>query len=205
MSEALIFFTCPDGCVPTPSITASLSAACRCGIGRDHVAGVARILARGIGDEAARLAHQQHAGGQVPALQSELPEPVVAAGGDPGEIECRRAEAADAGDLRHQHAERAGERQPSLRGDRGERDAGGEHRLLQLAAGGDAQAAFVDEGAAALLRPEQLIDRRGVDQAGRQFGAAVGQPAFQPDADRPVRDAVQEVGGAVERIDHPAP
>ena len=54
-------------------------------------------------------------------------------------------------------AERAGEGQPPLRRDRGERDAGGEHRLLQVAPGGDAQAALVDEGAAALLRPEHLV------------------------------------------------
>ena len=204
-SETVHLFTCRAWLRATPSMTASLSATCRCGLAAIDVAGVARILPAGIGDEAASLAHQQHAGGQVPALQPELPEAVVAAGGDPGEVERRGTEAADAGDLRHQHAERAGEGQASLRRDRGERDAGGEHRILQLAPGGDAQAPLVDEGADALLGPEHLIDRGGVDQAGRKFAAAIRQPPFQPDADRPVRNAVQEVGGAVERIDHPAP
>ncbi len=37
------------------------------------------------------------------------------------------------------------------------------------------------------------------------FRGAVRQAPLQPDADRPVRHAVQEVGGSVQRVDDPAP
>ena len=51
-------------------------------------------------DEASGLADQKQAGGDVPELKVFLPEAVIAAGGDPGEIERRRSEASDSGDLR---------------------------------------------------------------------------------------------------------
>ena len=63
------------------------------------------VAAAKIGDEAARLADQQDAGGDVPEVEILLPEAVEAAGGDPGEIERGRAEAADAGDFRRDRAE----------------------------------------------------------------------------------------------------
>ena len=55
------------------------------------------------------------------------------------------------------------------------------------------------KGAGAVLCPEQLVPHRIVDHAG--VGLAV---ALQPDGDREVGQPVQEVGGAVQRIDDPA-
>src|SRR5580692_154115 len=77
-------------------------------IGSDHIAGVTRVTPAWIGHEPASLADQQHSTRDIPALQSQFPEAVVAAGRNPGEIERRRAEPADACDLRHQLPKRAG-------------------------------------------------------------------------------------------------
>jgi hypothetical protein len=43
----------------------------------------------------ARFTHEQNAGRYVPDFQIFFPEPVKASGGDPGEVERGRAEAAD--------------------------------------------------------------------------------------------------------------
>ena len=63
---------------------------------------------------------------------------------------------------------------------------------------GDAQPLVVEEGALAALGDEQLVGDRIVDQAGDDRALAL-----ERDRDRELRDAVQEVGGAVERIDDP--
>ena len=64
---------------------------------------------------------------------------------------------------------------------------------------GDADAPVVEEGALAAFGDEQLVVGRIVGQAGNDRAVA-----FQRNRDRKVRNAVQEVGGAVERIDDPA-
>ena len=64
-----------------------------------------------VGDGAARLAHDQHAGRHVPRRQVRLPEPVEAAAREVAQVERRRAVAADA--LRA-HQERAEQRQRRL-------------------------------------------------------------------------------------------
>ena len=61
-----------------------------------------KLRAGRIGDRAARFAHDERAGGDVPGLQAQLPVAVVAAGSDPGEIERRAAEAAHAGGGGHE-------------------------------------------------------------------------------------------------------
>ena len=61
------------------------------------------------------------------------------------------------------------------------------------------KAAVVHEGAAAALGRIELVHRRIVDDAGDQLPLA-----FQRDRDGEDRDAVQEIGGAVERVDDPA-
>ena len=68
-----------------------------------------------------------------------------------------------------------------------------------LVRAGDAQAAVVEEGAAAALGGVELVHGRIVDHAGDDLALPL-----QRDRDREDRDAVQEVGGAVERIDDPA-
>src|SRR3546814_7051478 len=81
----------------------------------------------------------------------------------------------------------------------GHRNAGGEHRLLQVAAARHAQPAVDQEGALALLGPEELVGQRLIDGTGDDLALLLGG-----DRDREVRDAVQEVQGAVERGDDPA-
>ena len=71
-------------------------------------------------------------------------------------------------------------------------------RLGEPLARRDPQAPVVEEGALAVLGGEELVVGRIVDQ--RRDDRAL---ALQRDRDREVRDAVQEVGGAVERIDDP--
>ena len=85
-------------------------------------------------------------------------------------------------------------------------DAGGDQRLGEVAAGGDAQPALVEPGAPALLRPEALVGERLVDQAVGDLAPALaaGLRLLDRDRDGEMGDAVEEVGGAVERIDDPA-
>ena len=172
--------------------------------GEDLAVGEAGIAAAEIGDEAARLAHQHDAGGDVPELEVLLPEAVEAAGGDPGEIERGRAEAADAGDLGRDRVEdlvEAAEIAMRLVG-----DAGGDQRFGEVAAGGDAQPPLVEPGAPALFRPEALVGQRVVDQAVADLAPALaaGLGLLDRDRDGEMGDAVEEVGGAVDRIDDPA-
>ena len=64
---------------------------------------------------------------------------------------------------------------------------------------GDADALVVEERALAAFGDEQLVVRRIVGHAGDDRAVA-----FERDGDGEMRDAVQEIGGAVERIDDPA-
>ena len=84
-----------------------------------------------------RLADQQQPGGDVPEFQILFPEAVVAAGGDPGEVERGGAEAPDPGHLRRHGAEDLFEAvviAVALVG-----NAGRDQRLVQVAARRDAQ------------------------------------------------------------------
>src|SRR3546814_17700466 len=67
----------------------------------DELAALDRALAAAeIADEAARLAHQQHAGGNVPDVEVGLPETVQSARCPPSDVQAPGADTADAGDLR---------------------------------------------------------------------------------------------------------
>ena len=78
------------------------------------------------------------------------------------------------------------------------RQAAGDHAFVEPAAAGDAQPLVVEERALAALGDVELVIGGIVDHAGDD-----GALALQADRDRELRDAVQEVGGAVERIDDP--
>src|SRR6185437_12270812 len=117
-------------------------------------------------------------------------------GRDPGEIERRGAEAAQAGDLLLNGgslllAEReiaASEvRQPA-----------GDDGFVELRAGSDPDALLVQERTFAALGEKRVVVGRIVDEAGddRAF-------ALERNRNGEVRNAVQEIGGAVERIDDP--
>ncbi len=77
--------------------------------------------------------------------------------------------------------------------------AAADHAVRQHLAGADADAAIVEEGAATLFRRVEFIGRRVEDYAGDDLAIAL-----QRDRDGKLRDAVQEVCRAVERIDDPA-
>ena len=79
------------------------------------------------------------------------------------------------------------------------RHAGAYNGIRELDAAGDAQAAVIDEGAAAPFGGVELVHRRIVDDAGDQLALSL-----ERDRDGEYRDAVQEIGRAVERVDDPA-
>ena len=79
------------------------------------------------------------------------------------------------------------------------RDAAADHGVRQLGARGDTQAAIVHEGAAAAFGRVELVHGRVVDDAGDDLALTL-----ESNGDRKDRNAVQEVGGAVQRIDEPA-
>src|SRR5258706_2395156 len=78
-------------------------------------------------------------------------------------------------------------------------DARRDHSIREGLAGRDAQAPAVDEGAVAILGRVELVENGIVDDAADHLPLPL-----QPYGDAEERDAVQEVGGAVERIDDPA-
>src|SRR6266851_7859236 len=167
-------------------------------IARDDVGLSEHVVAAvEIGHEAARLAHDQQARRHVPGREVALPVGVEPAGGDPGEIERRGAEAAQPRDLLLDDGElRAKQRKvaaPEMR-QAAANDGLGEPRARR-----DAQPLIVEEGALAALGDEELLVRRVVDDSGNDRSLA-----FERDRDRELRNAVQEVGRAVERVDDPA-
>ena len=72
------------------------------------------------------------------------------------------------------------------------------HAFAELAPAGDAQPLIVEEGALAALGGIEFFVGGIVDHAGDQRVLAL-----QADRNRKMRDAVQEIRGAVERIDDP--
>ena len=80
-----------------------------------------------------------------------------------------------------------------------EGNAGGQDRLIQIAAGGDAKALVVQIGALALFGPEHLVADRIIGHTGHDHAVT-----FQRRCHRKMGDGVQEVGGAVERVNDPA-
>ena len=79
------------------------------------------------------------------------------------------------------------------------RNAGGDHGCRELGPGGDPQpAAVVEIGALAALGGEGLLIGGIEDQSRHQLALAL-----ERDGDGENRNGVQEVGGAIERIDDP--
>ncbi|EEF93739.1 hypothetical protein CATMIT_01627, partial [Catenibacterium mitsuokai DSM 15897] len=142
------------------------------------------------------FAHHQRAGGDVPRLQAGFEVGVGAAAGDVGQVERGRAGAAHVFGVEQQvvQALEVG----AGAGAFARREAGDQHRAVQVLAVGDAHALFVELHAAAAAGGEQVVAQRIEDHA-------VGRLAVFAQRDRhaEMRDAVQVVAGAVERVDHP--
>ncbi len=130
-------------------------------------------------------------------LQVPLPIAVEAAGGEEGEVERCGAHAPDAGGGRHHAAQLAQESR--MLGTAAMRNAGGDHAIGELGPGRDPDAPVVEIGALAALGGKGLVVGRAVDQTRHQLAVAL-----ERDRDGEMRDAVQEIGGAVERIDDEA-
>ena len=154
-------------------------------------------MAVAIGDKAAGLAHDKQARRDIPRRQIALPVAIEPAGGDPGEIERGGAVAAQAGEilLRDENfGPRARQVAAAVM-----RQAAGHHRVGEPRPRRDANPPVVEEGALAALGDEQIVVGRIVDEAGDD-----GAVALERDRHGEMRNAVQEIGGAVERIDDPA-
>jgi len=107
------------------------------------------------------------------------------------------AESANAGNLVHHLWQLAQELVVALAAE--ERNTGGDDSGAEFAARRDAQAAVVEPGALAFLGGEHLVTNGVEDEAGDEVALAL-----QTDRNRKMRNAVNEVRGAVDRIDEPA-
>src|SRR5438876_5339426 len=103
-------------------------------VGGDDVAVLQKVVAPlEVADRSPRLAHQETPGRDVPRRQGHLPESVVAAAGDVGEVERRRPVPPDPGRSEDERAERSQVVVEAI--ERSEREAGDQERLRQLLGG----------------------------------------------------------------------
>ena len=147
-------------------------------------------------DDAARFRDHQGAGGDIPWLQAFFVEAVQAAASDVGQVQCGRAGATYAlaaftHDRVHLQVfiQRAGAAGHVAGAQQGVRDA------VQL---GHADAFFVQVGAGALGGREQVVAYRIVDDGLRDDAAM-----RERDRDAVLRETVDKVGGAIDRVDDP--
>src|ERR1700733_2549501 len=165
--------------------------------GGDLPLGQDGVFAVAVADEAAGFAHQNYPGGDIPRRQVALPIGIEPAGGDPGEIEGRRAVTAQTGETLLRGCDLVA-RQRQIAAAAVMRQAAGDNRVGQVLARRDPDALVVEIRALAALGDEQLLIGRIVGQAGDDDAVAL-----ERDRHREMRDAVQEIGGAVERSDGP--
>src|SRR5215472_4157491 len=167
-------------------------------VSREDAAGFDHVVASvKIGDETAGFAHQRDSRRHVPRRQPALPIGIEAAGRHPGEIERGGAEPPQSGDpLLHRDVLAAREFHVAAAG---MRERAGDDRVGEPLARRHPQPLIVEEGALAALGGEQLVIGGVVDDAGDH-----GAFALEPDRDRKVRNSVQKIQRAVERIDDPA-
>lgn len=131
-------------------------------IAADEVAaGQVVRLAGEVADEAAGFGDQQRAGRHVPWAQAEFPEAVEATRGDIGQVERGGAWTAQAGSFLRQVAKNRQVGVDVIEAAVGETSA--DQRFFELGALRDADALFVEEGAAALAGGEQVVARRVED------------------------------------------
>ncbi len=167
-------------------------------IAGDDVAGFHEAFAADqIADETARFPDQQRTGRDIPRLQSQFPESVGASCRDVGEIERGRTGAANAATLTAECAEHRHVGIEMLC-DVLERNAGRKQRIFEAMALADANTFAVELRAGAARRGEFLVAHRIDDHRMLQAVAVL-----QADRHREMRNAVQVVRGAVERIDDP--
>src|SRR5436305_15028308 len=163
----------------------------------DDVAGAEEILrAVEIGDPASGLTDEENDGRDVPGGEAELEEAVVDPGGGIGEVERRGAAAADGLDAEERLAE-GGE--VEIEGRMGaEGIAGGEERPLEPAQCRNPHRPTIPGRPGARRGGEDVFPLRVVDHPGEELA-----PPPAGDRNAVDRQPLEEVGGAVERIDDP--
>src|SRR5215469_2016926 len=155
------------------------------------------IAAVDVADKAAGLAHQERARRKIPGREIAFPIGVEPPCRDPSEIKRRRAVAAQPreGALRGCDFV-AGEPEiatPEMR------QATGDDSVGEPLPRGDADALVVQKRTLAALGDEHVVIRRIVDETSDDRAVALKR-----NRDGEMRDAMEEIGGAVERIDDPA-
>src|SRR5439155_123930 len=147
-------------------------------------------------DLSPRLLNDQRAGSGIPRVQLDLPEAVKATGRHVTEVQCGRPGPTDALSPEREASKvvqvilgafsdivgKAGDQQGRVKRD-GARDA--QRRAIQ-------------RGAPACLRDEELLSG-GIQDDTKDAPALV----FEPDRHAVGRKAMREIGGAVQRVDHP--
>ena len=149
-----------------------------------------------VGGDTARLLHQERTGRDVPGLEIELPEAVIAPRGDVGEIQRRRAGTTNTRRLQHEGSE--GGQVGIQIGKIPEGETGAEQGSVQVFTLGDAQAAIIEVGAAAAAGGEELVMHRVIHD-----GVLQAIEMADANGDAELRHAVDEVGGAIEGVDDP--
>jgi hypothetical protein len=167
-----------------------------------RVAGQAFVLVQEVrftgevADQTAGFGYQQGAGCNVPGLQSGFKKSVSETRRNIGQIERGSTRATQAGRALHHVAHHAQVVVEVVAGAEGE--TGRDQALLQLDTLGDAQSAVVHVGTASFGGSEQVVAARVVNHG--LFDFALDR---QGDADAVHRQAVNKVGGAVQRVDDP--
>ena len=153
-------------------------------------------FAREVAHQTTGFADQQRTRCHVPDGQTGLKEAIGKTCSYIGQIQRGRAGAAHASGALHDFAQHQHVLLEVVATAEGE--AGGDQAVTQLSALGDADAALVQIGTTALGRSEQVV-AAGVIDHGVLDLALVGQS----DAHAVHGKAVDEVGGAVQRVDDP--
>ena len=149
-----------------------------------------------VADQPAGFGHQQRTGSDVPGLEVAFKKTIAVAGCDVSQVECGSAGAAHARALAHHFAEHVQISLELVAGAVGE--AGGDQAVGEPDALGNAQAPVVEISTASARGSKQVIAGRVIDN--RLLDATLDR---QRNADAVNREAVNEVGGAVQRVDDP--
>ncbi len=151
-----------------------------------------------VAHQTAGFLNQQGACSHVPLGQARLPERIETTGCNISQVQACRTGAADAGGLANQSAEHAQVVIEVIHLVVTEREAGAEQGAVEAGATADAQATAVQLSAATTAGGEFFLANRVQNNSVFQATAV-----FAGNADSEVRNAAQEVGGAVQWIDDP--
>ena len=159
----------------------------------EHVAAEVHDLSPRLGDDAARLAHEQPAGGDVPGGEARLEERLAPAGRHVRQVERRGAHPPNARHVAHD----AGERLEVARviPASAMRDARRDDRAPQIGLARDGEPAVAEPGTAPLLGPENLVLHHVEHGTGHDLPLHL-----ERDGHGEVGDPVEEVRRPVERV-----